>query len=332
MPDNVRPMNVPIISADQVQSNLMMEECIEAMQELYTNEGSSMSKQPRRIVTAIDSDSVVLTMPAFSRNLGLFAVKIVTEFKKNPEKYSLPIQGGLTVLMNSKNSEILAMLDSPAITAIRTGAVAGLATKILSRANSRSIGSIGSGQQAKTMLEAVCSVRRSIKSAKVYSRNQDNSKRFASEMEKKLGLSIEAVPDRKLATKDADILNVATNSASPVISWEDIMPDTHINSVGTLPDRRELDLETVIRSQLYVDTKEGVLSEAGDVLYAINSGRMEATSIKGDLFELVADPGKFSRTNEPQVTLFKSVGFALQDIYAGAHVYRNIFRRKSDNS
>jgi alanine dehydrogenase len=325
-------MNVPIISADQVQSNLTMEECIRAMEELSTNEAMSMSKQPKRTVTAIDSDSVVLTMPAFSSSLGLFAVKIVTEFKKNPEKYSLPIQGGLTVLMNSRNSEVIAMLDSPAITALRTGAVSGLATRILSRVNSRSVGLIGSGQQARMMLKAVCLVRRSIKSAKVYSRNQDNSKRFASEMEGELGISIEAVPDRKLATKDADILNVATNSATPVVAWEEIMPDTHINSVGTLPDRRELDLEIVVRSQLFVDTRDGVLSEAGDVLYAINSGHLDVSAIKGDLFELVASSGKFSRTNEPQVTLFKSVGFALQDIYASAHVYRNITGETSDNS
>jgi alanine dehydrogenase len=323
-------VNVPILTADQVQSSLTMKDCISAMEDLYSHEADSISKQPKRIVTVVDSDSVILTMPSFSEKLGLFAVKIVTEFQKNPENYSLPIQGGLTILMDSRNSATFAMLDSPAVTALRTGAVSGLATKILARENSSQVGVIGSGQQARAMLEAVCSVRK-IRSTRVYSRNQGNSTRFALEMQEKLGVSIESVPDRKSATKDADILNVATNSSTPVVAWDEIASDTHINSVGTLPDRRELDLETILRSDLYVDTKEGVLTEAGDVLCAVKSGRLKPDDIKGDLFELVLGTRRFFRKNENQVTLFKSVGFALQDVYASAYIYRNFLDQESNH-
>ena len=324
-------MNVPTLTADQVQSNLAMKDCISAMEELYSHEADSVSKQPKRIVTVIDPDSVILTMPSFSEKLALFAVKIVTEFKRNPENYSLPVQGGLTILMDSRNSATLAMLDSPAVTALRTGAVSGLATKILSRQDSSQLGVIGSGQQARAMLEAVCSVRK-IKSARVYSRNQSNSTRFALEMQEKLGLPIESVSDRRTAMNNADILNVATNSSTPVVAWEEIASGTHINSVGTLADRRELDLETILRSDLYVDTKEGVLAEAGDVLYALKSEQLKPSDIKGDLFELVSSTRKFSRKNETQVTLFKSVGFALQDVYASAYIYRNFLRGNSNHS
>jgi len=257
----------------------------------------------------------------------MFAVKIVTEYKRNPGKYSMPVQGGLTVLMNSRNSSILAMLDSPSITSIRTGAVSGLATKYLSRADSQQVGSIGSGQQARAMLEAVCAVRK-IQRVKVYSRDPKNSNLFAAEMAEKLDIPIEAVTDRKKAAESVDILNVATNSSTPVVNWEEIPENVHINSVGTLPERRELDLDTIVNSELYVDTKEGVLNEAGDVMHAIHSGKLKESDVRADLFQLVTQscPG---RTNETKTTLFKSVGFALQDVYASSRVYHKV--SKSDD-
>ena len=321
-------MNIPLIDAELVHANLKMTECIDAMEELYSYEESSMIRQPKRVVTHIDDESVILTMPSFSDRLGMFAVKIVTEYKKNPEKYSLPVQGGLTVLMNSRNSSVLALLDSPTITSIRTGAVSGVATKHLSRSDSHEVGCIGSGQQARAMLEAVFAVRE-IKHAKVYSRDPKNSNLFAAQMSEKLGIPVKAELDRKSATGGVDILNVATNSSIPVVRWEDVPKNAHINSVGTLPDRRELDLDTVVNSELFVDTKEGVLNEAGDIIHAIRSGKLKESDIKADLFQLLART-RDGRTNESGTTLFKSVGFALQDVYASNRVYRRL--SKSDDS
>ncbi len=323
-------MNVPILSGDQVRANLSMADCIDAMEDLYSKESSSFSRQSKRIVTSVDSDSVVLTMPAFSERLGLFVVKIVTEFKRNPERYSLPVQGGLTLLMSSKSSQVLAMLDSPAITALRTGAVSGLATRYLSREDSERVGLIGSGQQARSMLEAVCTVRKKIKYAKVYSRNRSNGARFASEMKDRLGIEITAVSDRKTALKDIDILNVATNSSTPVVAWEEIPPDSHVNSVGTLPERREMDLQTILNSDLFVDTREGVIEEAGDVLHAIQSGNLSPSDIKADLFELVSR-SKAKKSDSGRVTLFKSVGFALQDVYASDRVWKSLSAKSNDS-
>jgi ornithine cyclodeaminase len=298
------------------------------MEELYSNEESSMILQPKRVVTHIDNESVILTMPSFSTRLGLFAVKIVSEYKKNPEKNSLPVQGGLTVLMSSRSSSILALLDSPTITSIRTGAVSGLATKYLSRSASQEVGSIGSGQQARAMLEAACVVRK-IKHAKVFSRDSRNSNLFAVEMSDKLDITVEAVRDRKSASEGVDILNVATNSSIPVLSWDEIPKNIHINSVGTLPERRELDLDTIVNSELYVDTKVGVLSDAGDVIHAVHSGKLKESTIKGDLFELVTGTRQ-AKTDLSGTTLFKSVGFALQDVYACNRVFHNVSR--SNNS
>ena len=116
------------------------------------------------------------------------------------------------------------------------------------------------------------------------------------------------------------MVNVATNSSIPVLRWSDLPKGTHINSIGTLPDRQELDLETISNGSLFVDTKEGVLKDAGDVIAGIRAGVISEKSIRGDLSELLRGtvPG---RQSDNEVTLFKSVGMALQDVYAANRIY-----------
>ena len=313
-------MNLPIFDSNKIAQCLPMQACIEAMRELYESPEEAVQTFPLRSVFRVNDSSVILAMPSHSGRLRRFVVKVVTEYKENPRLYSLPVQGGMAMLLDSKNSKMLALFDSSAITAVRTGAVSGLATSFLSREDSSSVCCIGSGQQARSMLEAVTKVR-NISRANVYSRNPSNSAKFAEEMKEKLGIPVNVFPDSSSAMEDADILNVATNSSSPVIRWTDIPKGAHINSIGTLPDRQELDIGTVCNAELFVDTRSGVLSDAGDVMNAIKEGRMQTTSIKGDLFSLVAGCGGRSRAEA--VTLFKSVGFALQDLYACSRAYDN---------
>ncbi len=299
------------------------------MERLYRQEGENIYAQPMRTVLRADNDSIFLSMPALSKKLERFAVKIVTEFKRNPVDNSLPVQGGLILLMDARNAQVLATLDSPSVTAIRTGAVSGLATKLLAREGVETVGVVGSGQQAETQLEAVCAVR-PIRSVNVYSRSFPNAQRFAFDMSKKLGIEVKPKQDRKEALCDAGVVIVATNSAVPVVSWSEIPPGAHVNSIGTLPERRELDVETVCNSGLYVDSKEGVLKEAGDIMYAISSGRISASHIKGDLSDLVLGRvGGRNKDSDPTlVTLFKSVGFALQDVYASSYVFDKFASRE----
>ncbi|MCL4518045.1 MAG: ornithine cyclodeaminase family protein [Thaumarchaeota archaeon] len=308
--------------ADQIRRTLPMTDCIDAMEDLYLNEEDNVDKQPMRTVLRVDQDSVILTMPAYSPRLSRFAVKIVTEYKKNPINYSLPVQGGATVMIDSRNSNVLAGFDSPMITAIRTGAVSGLATKYLARAESKSVAVIGSGQQARTMLEAVCCVR-GIRHVSVFSRTHANAIQFSKEMHDALGVEISVFEDRSSALKESDIIIVATNSSVPVIDWKEVPEGAHINSIGTLPDRRELDLDTVCNSAVFVDTREGVLKEAGDVINAIRIGRVDEGHIIGSLTNLVKRQSA-GRSSAKQVTMFKSVGFALQDVYACERVYRKM--------
>ncbi len=303
-----------------------MGECMDVLESMYKDEAGSLSEQAPRVLTRIDDASIILTMPGYSKILGRFAVKLVSEYKKNPERYGRKVQGGLVILMDSRSSENLALIDSRALTAVRTGALSGLATKLLSRKDSRKVAVIGSGQQAKTMLEAVC-VAREIEEARVYSREYAHAKEFARQMEEQLKLPVKAAQERReLQAKTSNIILVATNSSTPVLSWrEDVHEGVHINSIGTLPERLELDLDTVCNSRLFVDTKEGVLREAGDIMNAIKTKRINETHILGDLADVLL--GKVEgRKSDTEVTLFKSVGFALLDVYAANAVYERTTR------
>ncbi len=307
------------ISDEEIRTALSMSECIDVMEELFRKEASLLNKQPLRTLARIDTDSIIFTMPSYSAFLKRFAVKIVSEYKNNPKKFSLPVQGGIIVLIDAENSQVLSLLDSASVTAIRTGAVSGLATKLLSRMDSKTVAVIGSGQQARTQLQAVCEVR-GISNARVYSREYEHSSKFAKEMSAELGILVEAVHERKDATKSADIIIVATNSSVPAFRWEEAQSGCHINSIGTLPDRREVDEDTVCNSLLFVDTREGVLAEAGDIISAIKSGRIDPSHIRGNLSDILLRP-EIARQNDEQVTLFKSVGFALLDVYASSYVF-----------
>ena len=289
------------------------------MGDLYRYEADNIYRQPVRSVTRVDADSLILSMPAYSPRLQRFAVKIVTEFKNNPSKYSLPVQGGLILLIDGRDSSILATLDAPMITAIRTGAVSGLATELLSRRDSKNVGVIGSGQQARTQLEAICAARE-ISKVSVYSRNKSNAAQFAREMSNELGVDVEAKDDRKRALANMDIVILATNSFVPVMNWSEVSQGCHINSIGTLPDRTEVDIDTVCNSRLFVDNRSAVPLEAGDVIGALRSGRIADSHMIGDLSDLILNKVS-GRTNDTEVTLFKSVGFALQDVYASSYVY-----------
>ena len=299
---------IPNIEAAEVQRLLTMQECIGVVEQLYLNESENIYQQPIRTVTRVDADSVILSMPAYSPRLKRFAVKVVTEFKNNPAKYSLPVQGGLILLLDAKNSSILATLDAPMITAIRTGAVSGVATKLVARKDSKTVAVVGSGEQARTQLEAVCAVR-TISEVSVYSRNISNSTRFAREMSQELGILVRAHESRRAALANADIVILATNSATPVLDWSEVPKGCHINSIGTLPTHAELDVETVAHSRIFVDNKTAVPLEAGDMLNALNSGRIAKKDIQGELSDLLLHR-VVGRNSDDQVTLFKSVGFA----------------------
>jgi ornithine cyclodeaminase/alanine dehydrogenase-like protein (mu-crystallin family) len=317
------------ISKDEIEDCVSMKDCIECLEKLFRYEGDKIARQPMRSFVTPDEDSVIFTMPALSEKLRRFSVKVVTEYKQNPVRFGLPVQGGITILLDAENSNLLALIDSAALTALRTGALVGLATKIISREDSRRVAVIGCGQQARKMLEAVCTVRE-VKSVRAYSRTFEHSRLFAQEMTRKLDGRIEIVEceSRKSALQDSDIVLLATNSKEPVIAWKELKEGgIHVNSIGTLPDRRELDAETIRNCRIFVDFKDGVMKEAGDIIFALSSGAITESQIEADLPELVRGE-KVGRRGSYENTLFKSVGFALLDVYASSLIYERVLSRR----
>jgi ornithine cyclodeaminase/alanine dehydrogenase-like protein (mu-crystallin family) len=324
------PAGTVVIGPKAVNESFGMKEAIGVVEGMCRAGADEILSQPARTIFKVNEDSVILTMPAFSRDLNRFAVKIVTEFKRNSEEYGLPVQGGTILLIDCDNSRLLAMIDSPAVTAVRTGALGGLAAKILSRRDSKRVGVVGSGKQARTQLEGVCAVR-DIREVKVASRNRAHSKEFAKEMSQKLEVEVKDVTTPGEAAREADIVIAATSSPTPVLKSDDVTDGCHINSIGALPDRTELSADLIARSSVFVDTRAGVLNEAGDVMKAIREGGFSKEMVKADLAELVLSRRR-GRTSPREVTLFKSVGFALVDVYSASYIYDKLAHGRGSRS
>jgi ornithine cyclodeaminase len=231
--------------------------------------------------------------------------------------------------LSPSTGEVLAILEGSALTAIRTGAASGAATDILARPDSRTLAMIGTGGQAATQIEAVCSVR-PIEVVWLYSIDPEGMKSLAEGIAGKSPIpgDIRLAGDAQEAARDADVVCTATPAEAPVFADADIKPGTHINAIGAYtPQMCEVPSETVRRSHLIVDKEDAVLVEAGDIIQAIEKGAIGEDAIYAELGEVI-DGSKEGRTSGDQVTLFKSVGVGVQDVFAA---HSAIQRAERDN-
>ena len=207
------------------------------------------------------------------------------------------------------------------ITAMRTGAASGVATKYLARKDSTTLGIFGAGTQAKTQAIAICAVR-NIKTIKVYDIEKARSKSYCREMSKVLNIKVLSCRNAKEVVNGCDILCTATTSKTPVFKGEWLNPGIHINGIGSFtPTTRELDEVVIMRSKLIVDSKEAALREAGDIILPITNGLITSSHIYAEIGEIVAGL-KRGRINEMEITIFKSVGLALQDVATALLAYK----------
>jgi ornithine cyclodeaminase/alanine dehydrogenase-like protein (mu-crystallin family) len=227
----------------------------------------------------------------------------------------------LVCLWSSGNGELLTLIEADKLGQMRTGAASGVASKYLARKDATAAGIIGTGGQARTQLEAIASVRK-LHSVKVYGRDAERREKFATEMSSRLGINVQSVASSAEATSDVAIICTATTASAPVVSSEHVSPGTHINAIGANHMRkRELDAATVARcSRIYVDSIEQSRQEAGDLVLGF-AGHEQRWDTVRELSSLVAGicPG---RTEEAQITLFKSNGIAAWDLAAAVCVYR----------
>jgi ornithine cyclodeaminase len=302
-----------------------MQEAIAAMKQAFRQLSAGEAVMPARThIAASAPPGDALFMPSYLPAVGKMGIKVVTVYGENPARGLPRIQAIMLVLDAATGSPIAAM-DGTSLTAIRTGAASGVATDLLARPDATVAAIFGSGPQARTQLEAVCAVRR-IQRAAVFDPDAARAAAYAREMEPCLGLPIRAASSPSEASAGADVVCTATVSATPVFDDRDLAPGTHINAIGSYkPHVREVPGETVCRALVVVDHLPAALAEAGDLLIPMREGLIGESHIHAELGQVVAGL-KQGRASHDQVTLFKSVGVAVQDLAAAAVVLANAER------
>jgi alanine dehydrogenase len=313
---------VLFLGPDDVNDLLPMGECIEAVAGALVALAEERALQPlRQALWLPDRSALLVTMPGGlapksptggGKVLGLKAISVFPQSEKSHQ--------GLVILFDGEGGRPLALVDAGPITAIRTAAASAVATRVLAREDAGDLAILGSGVQARTHLEAMACVRR-LHRVRVWSRDLAHARRLATEEGERHGLKIEAVSTARKAVDGADLICTVTGSRQPVLEGEWLAKGSHVNAVGACtPAARELDSEAVARACLYVDRRESAFNEAGDILIPLSEGTIDDGHIQGEIGEILAGriPG---RTSAEQITLFKSLGLAVEDLAAALHVY-----------
>lgn len=315
-----------ILNAAEVTRCLPMAEAIEGLRAGFAAlERGQVDLPVRTQLSMPDGDGISLFMPAYLDTAAQrhTSLKVVSVYPGNPRR-NLPVIHGLVILLDPETGRIRAGMDGGAVTAIRTGAVSGLATDLLAPAAARTLAVFGAGVQARTQMEAVCAVRE-LDWIKVYAPTASHIRALIEDMRPRIPehVSLRAASSPRDALRGSGIVSTATTSSAPVFADEDLEEGTHINAVGVFePHKREIPGQTVLRSRLYVDEMEAALEEAGDILTPIREGRLESSHILGTLGALV-EGTVAGRTRAEEITLFKSVGLAVQDTVSAATAYAN---------
>jgi ornithine cyclodeaminase len=315
-------MKILILNHTEVEQFLPMAACIEVMAEALAALARGQVHQPlRMVVRPPDAAGLMGLMPAYmSGEQAAYGLKAVCIFPGNPAKGKDAHQGSV-MLFSAETGELLALMNASAITAIRTAAVSGVATRLLARADTAELAIIGAGVQARSHLAAMASVR-PLRRVRVTSRNLDHARKFVSEMGPRFSFPIELVENVETAVRGADLIVTVTNAAEPILRREWLAPGAHLNVVGSsIPTTREMDTATMAAASLFVDRRESTLNEAGDYLFAMREGAIGPEHIRAEIGEVLVGtrPG---RTTSDEITLFKSLGLAVEDLAAAEYVYR----------
>jgi alanine dehydrogenase len=314
---------IRILTGEEVKKALPMRQAIEAVKDAFAKLSAGQADVPLRTALSVPRhNGVALFMPAYLAVEGqvapLMAMKIVSVFNDNPGK-GLPLIHALVVVVNAETGEPEAVMDGTYLTALRTGAASGVATDMLARDDARVAAILGAGAQGRTQLEAVCAVR-PIEEAWIYDLEPGRAQTYADEMDERIAVTVSVASSPAEAVGQADVICTATTSSRPVFADVDVRPGTHINAVGAYtPEMQEIPPETVLRAKVVIDHHEAALAEAGDLLIPMEQGLMSAGDIYAELGEIVAGdrPG---RESAQEITLFKSVGVAVQDVAAAGAV------------
>jgi len=308
-----------ILNAEDVRRALPMREAIEAMKQAFAALSDGRAEVPLRAhLPVARHEGVTLVMSAYvdDEQAEALAVKVVSLFDGNPDRGLARLQAAVLAIEPDTGRPV-ALLEGATLTAIRTGAASGAATDVLARPDSRTAAVFGAGVQARTQLEAVCTVR-PIETVWVYDPVPSASEVFVSETAARgpVPADVRAAETPQQAVADADVICTATTSRAPVFSDAGLRPGVHVNAVGSYqPDVVEIPPETVARALVVVDSRDAALAETGDLIQPIRQGLIAPDHVHAELGELLLGR-KTGRGSDEQITLFESVGVAVQDALA----------------
>ena len=314
-------MKVLFVNDSGVRELLPMASCIGLMRDALTTFARGDAVLPLRgVIWLPDRSGALGVMPGYLGAPRSFGIKVITVM---PGNHGTPYDShqGVVMLFGLVHGEPLAIMDATAITAIRTAAASAAATDALAREDAGDLALIGSGTQGRTHLAAMRAVRK-LRRVRIWSRTRANAERFAREEAAALGIAIEVSASAEDAVRGADLVCTTTAATEPVLRGAWLSPGAHVNAVGScFAGARELDTEAVQRARLFTDCRESCLNEAGDFLIARREGAITDDHLLGELGEVFL--GKVAaRISREDITLYESLGIALEDLAAAHHIHR----------
>jgi ornithine cyclodeaminase len=313
-------MQILIVNQDEVRRLLPMAECLDVMARTLAALARGEALLPLRQVLMLPGGQGAFgAMPAQLSSPPAVGIKVITVFPGN-HGTAYDSHQGAVLLFETERGRLLAVMDASSITAIRTAAVSGVATRALARVDASALALLGSGVQAATHLEAMALVR-PLRRVRVWSRDPAHVARFVEAARARHAFAIEAAPSARDAVADADIVCTVTASREPVLEGAWLREGTHVNAVGaSLRTARELDSAAMARARVFVDRRESAANEAGDLLIPRAEGAIGDDHVQGELGEVLLGRVDGRRT-EAEITVFKSLGLAVEDVASAHHIH-----------
>ncbi len=305
-----------VLNTEDVRSLVPMRQAVELMKEAFVELSANRAQAPLRSVLEVNDDpAALLMMPGFVPAKAALGFKMVSFFGENASR-GLPTIHALVCLVDHETGVPLGMMDGSFVTALRTGAVSGAATDLLALPEAKTVVVIGAGVQGVTQAAAVASVR-PIERIVAVDVRQESLARFESSLRTEwpeVTAEVELTSEANEAVRRADVICTATTAKRAVFGDEAVRPGTHINAVGAFtPEMQEIPVDTVGRALIVVDNFDAIMAEAGDLLKAIDAGAISEADLHLELGHVASDTAR-GRSSREQVTLFKSVGNAVQDV------------------
>lgn len=310
-----------VLNGREVETLLSLPACIDLMETTLRGLAIRKSAQPLRMVMdVVDGEGQVALMPAHLSWSDTLGFKVISVFPGN-RNVGRESHQGLVGLFDSKNGNILAIVDGTSITAIRTAAVSAVATRALSAPDSRTLAVLGAGTQALWHIEAIRLVRH-LDRIRVWSRTRESAERLVGTLRPRLAREqIDVAATAAEALAGAAIIVTATTSRDAILQREWISVGAHVNAIGScVPTARELDGRTMADARLIVDSREAALAEAGDIIIAIQEGAIDESCVRTELGDVLLGTSQ-GRSTRSDLTVFESVGLGAEDVAAAAYVY-----------